>query len=134
MSKNLVRGLVLALSFSILPPSRAAEPLKVAFVYVSPVGQAGWSYQHDLGRQAMAQALGARVRTRVVEAVPEGPDSERVMRDLAAQGCGLIARQGRDATDRRRSMSADMSASRCPCMRSRAAGNTISSSVARCPA
>ncbi len=68
----------------------AATPLQVCFVYVSPVGQAGWSYQHDQGRQAMASALGDQVRTRVVEAVAEGADSERVMRDLAAQGCGLI--------------------------------------------
>lgn len=71
-------------------PPAAAAPLQVCFVYVSPVGQAGWSYQHDLGRQAMARALGDQVRTRVVEAVAEGADSERVMRDLAAQGCGLI--------------------------------------------
>jgi simple sugar transport system substrate-binding protein len=70
-------------------PARPA-PLQACFVYVSPVGQAGWSYQHDLGRQAMERALGDLVRTRVVEAVAEGPDSERVMRDLAAQGCGLI--------------------------------------------
>jgi simple sugar transport system substrate-binding protein len=68
----------------------AAAPLQACFVYVSPVGQAGWSYQHDLGRQAMAQALGPRVATRMVEAVAEGADSERVMRDLATQGCGLI--------------------------------------------
>ena len=70
-------------------PTRPA-PLHACFVYVSPVGQAGWSYQHALGRQAMKKALGDQVRTRVVEAVAEGPDSERVMRDLASQGCGLI--------------------------------------------
>lgn len=68
----------------------AAAPLKVAFVYVSPVGQAGWTFQHDQGRREMEQALGVRVRTTVVEAVPEGADSERVMRDLAAQGHQLI--------------------------------------------
>ncbi len=67
-----------------------AAPLQACFVYVSPVGQAGWSYQHDLGRQAMQRALGGRVTTRVVESVAEGPDSERVLRDLAGQGCGLI--------------------------------------------
>jgi len=76
-------------------PATASRPapaavLEACFVYVSPVGQAGWSYQHDLGRQAMLQALGGQVRSRVVEAVAEGPDSERVMRDLATQGCGLI--------------------------------------------
>ncbi|HET9821674.1 MAG TPA: BMP family ABC transporter substrate-binding protein [Burkholderiaceae bacterium] len=72
------------------PGARAAEPLKVGFVYVTPVGQAGWTFQHDLARQAMERALGARVQSRVVEAVPEGADAERVMRDLAAQGTGLV--------------------------------------------
>ncbi len=99
MSKNLLRATTAALAVAALIaaiPSRAqapaatAGPLQACFVHVSPVGQAGWTYQHDLGRQAMEQALGARVRTRTVEAVPEGPDSERVMRDLAAQGCSLI--------------------------------------------
>jgi basic membrane protein A and related proteins len=90
MVKNLVRAFACALAFAPLHAPRAAEPLKVGFVYVSPVGQAGWSYQHDLGRQAMEQALGDRVRSTVVEAVPEGADAERVMRDLAAQGHRLI--------------------------------------------
>jgi simple sugar transport system substrate-binding protein len=101
MLKNLPRA-ALAVPFAfalsaaqLLPAATAAAatpaaPLQACFVYVSPVGQAGWSYQHDLGRQAMAQALGNQVRTRTVEGVAEGADSERVMRDLAAQGCGLI--------------------------------------------
>jgi simple sugar transport system substrate-binding protein len=89
MLKNLIGALLGAL---LLPaaPAHAAEPLKVGFVYVTPVGQAGWTYQHDLARQTMERALGARVATRVVEAVPEGPDAERVMRDMASQGVGLI--------------------------------------------
>jgi basic membrane protein A len=70
------------------PPRRA--PLKVGFVYVSPIGQAGWTYQHDLGRQEMARALGDQVQTTQVEAVAEGADSERVLRELAAQGHGLV--------------------------------------------
>ena len=68
----------------------AAAPLKVAFVYVTPVGQAGWTYQHDLGRREMERALGDAVKTTVVEDVAEGPDAERVMRDLASQGHKLI--------------------------------------------
>ena len=68
----------------------AASPLKVAFVYVTPVGQAGWTYQHDLGRREMERALGDAVKTTVVEDVAEGPDAERVMRDLAGQGNRLI--------------------------------------------
>lgn len=91
MSKNLIRGRLLAsMLLSILTFAAAAEPLKVGFVYVSPVGQAGWTYEHDRARQAMQRALGDQVTTRFVEAVPEGADAERVMRDLAAQGHQLI--------------------------------------------
>jgi basic membrane protein A and related proteins len=68
----------------------SATPLKVAFVYVSPIGQAGWTYQHDQGRQDLETVLGKRVKTTVVESVPEGADAERVMRDLAAQGHQMI--------------------------------------------
>ena len=79
-----------ALSLAHAAPAAPSAPLQACFVYVSPVGQAGWSYQHDLGRQAMAKALEGRVTTRFVEAVAEGADSERVMRELARDGCGLI--------------------------------------------
>ena len=72
------------------PTAPPTAPLKVAFVYVSPIGEAGWTYQHEQGRLALQQALGKRVSTRVVEGVAEGADSERVMRDLAAQGHQLI--------------------------------------------
>ena len=64
-------------------------PLKVGFVFVSPVGDAGWTSQHNLGRLAMEKALGERVQTSFVEKVPEGADAERVIRDLAQQGDGL---------------------------------------------
>lgn len=100
MHKNLMPGRRRALAASLgalaapalwLPRrSRAAEVLKVGFVYVSPIGQAGWTYQHDLGRRAMEEALGGRVATRWVESVAEGPDAERVLRDLAAQGHRLL--------------------------------------------
>jgi simple sugar transport system substrate-binding protein len=89
MLKNLIGALALVSSLSPFQPALAA-PLKVGFVYVSPVGQAGWTYQHELGRQAMQQALGKKVESRFVEAVAEGADSERVIRDLAAQGHGLV--------------------------------------------
>ena len=93
MLKNLSRAgpaaLWLAAAVAAHPTAQAAA-LQACFVYVSPVGQAGWTFQHDLGRQALASALGDLVRTRFVESVAEGPDSERVMRDLARQGCNLI--------------------------------------------
>lgn len=68
----------------------AAEPLKVAFVYVGPIGDGGWSYQHDLGRQALEKALGPKIKTTYVESVAEGADAERVIRRLAASGNSLI--------------------------------------------
>ena len=68
----------------------AAEPLKIGFVYVTPLTDAGWVHQHDEGRRAVQAALGERVQTRYVENVAEGPDAERVIRELAHQGCGLI--------------------------------------------
>ena len=93
MYKNLARAAALAaalLSPFHTPAQTTNAPLEVGFVYVSPVGEAGWSYQHDLGRREMERALGDKVKTTVVEAVAEGADSERVMRDLARQGHQLI--------------------------------------------
>lgn len=92
MYKNLARAAALAAALlsPLHTPAQTTAPLKVGFVYVSPVGEAGWSYQHDLGRREMERALGGKVKTTVVEAVAEGADSERVMRDLASQGHQLI--------------------------------------------
>lgn len=84
----------LCLGFVLLLAGRgdalAAEPLKVAFVYVGPIGDGGWSYQHDLGRQALEKALGPKIKTTYVESVAEGADAERVIRRLAASGNSLI--------------------------------------------
>jgi len=70
--------------------SAIAEPLKVGFVYVSPVGDAGWTFQHDLGRRAVEKEFGDKVETSFVESVPEGADAERVIRELAASGNKII--------------------------------------------
>jgi basic membrane protein A and related proteins len=64
--------------------------LRVAFVYVGPVGDAGWSYRHDVGRQDMEAALGDRVETTYLESVEEGAAAERVFEDLARDGYDLI--------------------------------------------
>lgn len=69
-------------------PTPAAKKLKVAFVYVSPIGDAGWSYAHDQGRIWIEKHLG--VETKYSEAVPEGPDAERVIREYAEQGYDII--------------------------------------------
>jgi simple sugar transport system substrate-binding protein len=71
-------------------PVQAADPLKVAFVYVGPVGDGGWSFQHDLGRQAIEKEFGGKIKATYVESVPETADAERVIRQLAADGNQLI--------------------------------------------
>jgi basic membrane protein A len=66
------------------------EPLKVAFAYIGPVGDGGWTYAHDLGRKAVEAEFGDKVVTSYVENVPEAADAERVIRDMAGQGNKLI--------------------------------------------
>ena len=91
MYKNLAATLVAACFISsALSQSPAAAPLKIGFVYVAPVTEAGWVHQHDEARQAVQAALGDRVQTTRVENVAEGADAERVIRDLASQGHRLI--------------------------------------------
>ena len=94
MYKNLVAAGLAAASLFISPlhaqTPAAKEPLKVGFLYVAPLTDAGWVRQHEEGRKALQSALGAQVQTRYVENVPEGPDAERVIRDLAQQGHKLI--------------------------------------------
>ncbi|SFE36868.1 BMP family ABC transporter substrate-binding protein [Paracidovorax wautersii] len=68
----------------------ANAPLKVAFAYVGPVGDGGWSFAHDNGRKAVEKEFGDKVVTSFVESVPESADAERVLRDMATQGNKLI--------------------------------------------
>lgn len=79
-----------ALSVTAGLPAHAADPLKVAFVYVGPVGDAGWTYAHEQGRLALEKSMAGKVKTTYVENVPEGADAERVIRKLAADGNKLI--------------------------------------------
>jgi basic membrane protein A len=66
------------------------EPLKIAFAYVGPVGDGGWTFAHDNGRKAVEKEFGDKVVTSFVEKVPEAADAERVFRDMAGQGNKLI--------------------------------------------
>jgi basic membrane protein A and related proteins len=68
----------------------AADKLKVGFIGVGPIGDLGWTFQHDVGRQAMVKALGDKVDTTFVENVPEGADAERAIEQLARTGHKLI--------------------------------------------
>jgi basic membrane protein A and related proteins len=89
-------GLALSACAALSPALSSAQnapaeaPLKVGFVYVSPVSEAGWTHQHDQGRKQMQAALGSKVATTFVENVAEGADAERVIRDLAQTGHKLI--------------------------------------------
>ena len=87
MKKTLCLFAVLLL-VGLLTTAHAGKDLKVGFVYVSPVGDAGWSYAHDQGRLAVEEMEG--VTTSFVEAVQEGPDSERVMLNMARKGYDVI--------------------------------------------
>lgn len=68
----------------------ASDKMKVGFVYVSPVSDAGWTHQHDLGRLALEEEMSDKVVTKYVENVPEGAEAERVIRELAQSGHKLI--------------------------------------------
>ena len=71
-------------------PAPKAEPLKIAFAYVGPVGDGGWTFAHDNARKAVEKQFGDKVVTSFVENVPEAADAERVLRDMAGQGNKLI--------------------------------------------
>ena len=73
------------------PASAAkAAPLKIAFAYVGPVGDGGWTFAHDNARKALEQEFGDKIQTSFVESVPESADAERVIRDMVGQGNKLI--------------------------------------------
>ncbi len=72
------------------PAPAKPAPLKIAFAYVGPVGDGGWTFAHDNGRKAMEKEFGDKVVTSFVENVPESADAERVLRDMAGQGNKLI--------------------------------------------
>lgn len=72
------------------PAPAKPDPLKIAFAYVGPVGDGGWSFAHDNARKALEKEFGDKIVTSFVENVPEGADTERVVRDMASQGNKLI--------------------------------------------
>ncbi len=72
------------------PAPAKAEPLKIAFAYIGPVGDGGWTFAHDNGRKAVEKEFGDKVQTSFVENVPESADAERVIRDMASSGAKLV--------------------------------------------
>lgn len=86
LKRALAAAAIAAFAFT---PAMAA-PLKIGFVYVGPTGDFGWTHEHDLARQAVEAHFGDKVGTTYVENVAEGPDAERVIRQMAQGGHGLI--------------------------------------------
>lgn len=78
-----------ALGLALATPA-LSETTKVGFIYVGPVGDHGWTYMHDVGRQALEAEFGDQVETTFVESVAEGPDSERVITQMALSGMDMI--------------------------------------------
>ncbi|HEY9348735.1 MAG TPA: BMP family ABC transporter substrate-binding protein [Inquilinus sp.] len=89
--RSVLAGSAATLATTILPGRVwAAEPLKVGFIYIGPIGDYGWTHGHDLARREIDAHFGDKVKTSYVESVPEGPDAERVLRQLAQAGNELI--------------------------------------------
>ncbi len=87
---SLVLALTMVLAIAVPAVAQAAKPFKVAFVYIGPPGDLGWTYEHDRGRLEVAKELGNKVQLDYIENVPEGPDAERVIRQYAQDGYNMI--------------------------------------------
>ncbi len=92
MKKLVLALLVLAMALGMVVPAVAqqAKQFKVAFVYIGPPGDLGWTYEHERGRLAVDKAFGSKVKTDYIENVPEGPDAERIIRQYAQNGYDMI--------------------------------------------
>ncbi|WP_323785809.1 BMP family ABC transporter substrate-binding protein [Thalassovita sp.] len=79
-----------AMALGLATAGIAEEKTKVGFIYVGPVGDGGWTYEHNQARLAVEEKFGDKVETVFVESVPEGPDAERVMTQMVLEGADLI--------------------------------------------
>lgn len=82
--------LAMAMSFTVAASAQTAAPLKIGIIYNTPIADLGWNFQHHSGIQAMEKVFGSKVKVEYVENVNEGPDAERVIRQLAQNGNQLI--------------------------------------------
>ncbi|MFO1104811.1 MAG: BMP family ABC transporter substrate-binding protein [Amaricoccus sp.] len=88
--RTLLAGIALGVSLAVAGSASAADKLKACWIYVGPIGDGGWTFQHELGRQAVAKEFGDKVDTVYQESVPEGADAERVLTQMALSGCKII--------------------------------------------
>jgi basic membrane protein A and related proteins len=86
----IVAAALIAGSLNLSSAALAAEPLKIGFVYIGPVGDLGWTYQHNVGRERLVKEFDGKIETTYLENVVEGPDSERAIEQLARAGNKLI--------------------------------------------
>jgi len=87
---RLLAATLLLLATSMSGAAHAADKLKVGFIYLGPIGDLGWTYQHELARQAVVKEFGDKIETTYLENVPEGPDAERAIEQLVRAGNKLI--------------------------------------------
>ena len=88
--RTLLASAAFGLGLTLASSAFALDKVKACFVYVGPVGDGGWTFQHDQGRLALQAALGDKVETAFQENVPEGADAERVLTQMALSGCNII--------------------------------------------
>jgi simple sugar transport system substrate-binding protein len=79
-----------ALALGLATAAVAQDKTRVGFIYVGPIGDGGWTYEHDKGRLAVEAHFGDQVETVYQESVPEGADAERAITQMALQGADLI--------------------------------------------
>jgi simple sugar transport system substrate-binding protein len=91
MRKFLIAAAALGLAFGAAPTVAAAQgKLKIGFIYVGPVGDMGWSYQHEVARRAITDQFKDKIETTFLENVSEGPDAERSIEQLVRNGAKLV--------------------------------------------
>jgi basic membrane protein A and related proteins len=90
MKKWMMAAAALALGLGMASASAEAAKLKACWLYVGPVGDGGYTYQHDLGRKEVEKELGDKVETKYLENVAEGPDAERAIERFAREGCKIV--------------------------------------------
>ena len=90
MRKTCLAAAALLLAGVLSGSANAADKLKVGFIYLGPIGDLGWTYQHDQARQALVKEFGDKIETTYLENVPEGPDAERAIEQLVRAGNKLI--------------------------------------------
>ncbi|AGB46479.1 BMP family ABC transporter substrate-binding protein [Mesorhizobium sp. B2-7-3] len=90
MKKLLIALMTTTAALSLAVSAEAADKLKACWVYTGPIGDFGYSYQHDQGRLEVEKALGDKVETAYLENVSEGPDADRAFERLAREGCKII--------------------------------------------